>query len=92
MLVQVKGIESFPPTFWFKPSYSSATSACSFLTTFIDTSLYVHPTILALAPHRPLLAASAFPRGLAYSFLRVLFRQLHTGRLLPLHVPVGFPD
>ena len=53
---------------------------------------FVGPVTLALAPLCLLLADSAFPHGSAYSFLRVLFRQLHTGQLLLLHVSVGSAD
>ena len=56
------------------------------LTAFISSSLALTNTVLALAPYRPGLAVSASPRGLAYGFPRVLFRQLHTMGLLPVRM------
>ena len=47
-------------------------------------------TSLALAPHHLLLADSTSAHASVYGFPRVRFRQLHTRRFLPLHVPVGF--
>ena len=46
----------------------------------------VDHTVIALALYRPGLAVSALPRGSAYGFPQVLFRQLHTMGLLPVRM------
>jgi hypothetical protein len=80
---------TYPHTFWFKP--------VSNFGLYLRDDVYrqftfVGHVTLALAPLCLLLADSAFPHGSAYSFLRVLFRQLQTRQLLILHVSVGSAD
>jgi|GEM_PF-4480628 len=77
-----------PRTLWSSISVSFRLSHF----TMVSTIQCVSHTALPLVPLRLLLADSAFPRGSAYSFLRVRFRQLHTGQLLILHVSVGAVD
>jgi hypothetical protein len=80
---------TYPLTFWFEP----ASNFGSFLLTMFSNSSHVLANIiLTLAPLRLLLADSSSHHGSAYSFLRVLFRQLHTRQLLILHVSVGSAD
>ena len=80
---------TYPLTFWFKPV---SNFGLFLLTMFINSSHVLANIILTLAPLRLLLADSASPHGSAYSFLRVLFQQLHTRQLLILHVSVGSAD
>ena len=70
-------------TFWFKPDSPFSLFE---VTTFIGSSHNVNHTVLALAPYRLGLAVSASPRGSAYGFPWVLFRQLHTMGLLPVRM------
>ena len=52
---------------------------------------YVVLTQLALVPYRFVASSVSFPSRFGLRILRGYFpRQLHTGRLLLLHVPVGF--
>ncbi len=80
---------TYPLTFWFEPISNFGSFL---LTMFINSSHALANIILTVAPLRLLLADSTSPHGSAYSFLRVLFRQLHTRQLLILHVSAGSAD
>jgi hypothetical protein len=80
---------TYPRTFWSKPGNAS-NFGLFIVTMFNGSSHMLAMPFLALAPLRLLLADSTSPHGSVYGSPQVRFRQLHTRRLLPLHVPVGF--
>ena len=77
-----------PLTFWFKPF---SNFGLFMLTMFSQQFTYVVLTQLAFAPYRLVAGSVSFASRFGLRITRGYFsRQLHTGRLLLPHVPVGF--
>ena len=77
-----------PLTFWFKPV---SNFGLFLITMFNQQFTYIVLTQLAFAPYRLVASSFNLPSRFGLRITRGYFsRQLHTGRLLFPHVPVGF--